>query len=169
MIRDPLTGQPFPGNLIPSSRFSPGMQALMGIFPLPNAPEGGSVYNFSSQPPRDVPRREDIIRVDWQIATATRLSARYIHNKDEDVQPLGTTTAAFNFPLTSSSVVRRNGPGDVFSATLTHSFSPTLVNEFTYGLGRGGVFIGPVELSEVSRDTLGVNTPLLFPGADPRE
>ena len=167
IIRDPLTGLPFPGNVIPSSRFAPGMQGLLSVFPSPNAPEGGSLYNFTSQPPRDIPRREDILRVDWQIASGTRLSARYIHNKDEDVQPLGTTTAAFNFPLAPSSVVRRNGPGDVFSATLTHTFSPNLVNEFTYGMGRGGVFIGPVNLDEVGRDSLGVNTPLLFPGADP--
>jgi outer membrane receptor protein involved in Fe transport len=167
VIRDPLTGQPFPGNVIPAGRFAPGMQALMGIYPLPNAPEGGALYNFTSQPPRDIPRREDVIRVDWQIAAGTRLSARYIHNKDEDVQPLGTTTAAFNFPLASSSIVRRNGPGDLASATLTHAFSPILVNEFTYGLGMGGVFIGPVDLGEVRRSALGVTTPLLFPDADP--
>jgi hypothetical protein len=167
VIRDPLTGQPFPGNVVPSSRFAPGMQNLLGVYPLPNAPEGGDLYNYSSQPPRDIPRREDILRVDWQIASGTRLSGRYIHNKDVDNQPLGTTTAAFNFPLAASSIVRRNGPGHVFSATLTHTFSPTLVNELTYGLGRGGVFIGPVDLDEVRRSTLGVDTPLLFPNADP--
>jgi hypothetical protein len=168
VIRDPLTGLPFPGNRIPASRFAPGMQALMRVFPSPNAPEGGALYNFSSQPPRDIPRREDILRVDWQIASGTRLSARYIHNKDEDVQPLGTTTAGFNFPMAASSIVRRNGPGDVFSATLTHSFTPSLVNELTYGMGRGGVFIGPVDLDDVSRSALGVSTPLLFPNADPQ-
>jgi hypothetical protein len=167
-IRDPLTGQPFPGNQIPSGRFAPGMQALMAIYPAPNAPEGGALYNYTSQLPRDIPRREDIVRVDWQIARATRLSARYIHNRDEDVQPNGTTTAAFNFPLAASSIVRKNGPGDVFSATLTHSFSATLINEFTYGAGRGGVYIGPVNLEEVTRAKLGVNTPLLYASADPQ-
>jgi hypothetical protein len=165
VIRDPLTGLPFPGNVIPSSRFAPGMQALMGVFPDPNAPEGGALYNYTSQLARDIPRREDIARVDWQLASGTRLSARYIHNKDEDRQPLGTTTAAFNFPL--APVVRKNGPGDVYSLTLTHTFSPTLINEFIYGGGRGGVFIGPIDVSDVTRATLGVNTPLLFPGADP--
>jgi hypothetical protein len=168
VIRDPLTGQPFPGNVIPAGRFAPGMQALMNIYPAPNAPEGGNLYNYTSQLPRDIPRREDIARIDWQAAKGTRLSARYIHNKDEDVQPLGTTTAAFNFPLAASSIVRKNGPGDVFSLTLTHSFSSTLINELTYGTGRGGVFIGPVELQEVGRAKLGVNTPLLFPNADPQ-
>lgn len=166
-IVDPLTGQPFPGNVIPSSRFFPGMPALLGLFPLPNAPEGGALYNYTSQLPRDIPRREDIARVDWQIATGTRLSARYIHNKDEDRQPLGTTTAAFNFPL--AGIVRRNGPGDTLSLTLTHTFSSSLINEFIYGAGRGGVYIGPIDLEDVTRRKLGVSTPLLFPGADPSD
>ena len=48
----------------------PGHAGLLGIFPLPNAPEGGALYNYTSQLPRDIPRREDISRVDWQIARA---------------------------------------------------------------------------------------------------
>ncbi|MFI5170235.1 MAG: carboxypeptidase regulatory-like domain-containing protein, partial [Vicinamibacterales bacterium] len=169
VIRDPLTGLPFPGNVIPTSRFAQGMEALMGVYPQPNAPEGGALYNYTSQLPRDIPRREDIARIDWQIASGTRLSARYIHNKDEDVQPLGTTTAAFNFRLAENDIVRKNGPGDTFSLTLTHSFSPSLINEFVYGAGRGGVYIGPVALSDVTRARYGVTTPLLFPGADPSD
>jgi hypothetical protein len=165
VVIDPLTGQPFPGNIIPASRFFPGAQALLSVFPLPNAPEGGALYNYTSQLPRDIPRREDIARVDWQIATGTRLSARYIHNKDEDRQPLGTTTAQFNVPL--AGIVRKNGPGDTLSLTLTHSFSPTLMNEFIYGAGRGGVYIGPINLDDVTRDRFGVTSPLLYPGADP--
>ena len=166
VVRDPLTGLPFPGNVIPQSRFAPGMQALLSVFPLPNAPEGGALYNYTSQLPRDIPRREDIARVDWQIVPSTRLSVRYIHNKDEDRQPLGTTTAAFNVPL--ADIVRKNGPGDVFSATITHTFSPTLVNELIYGAGRGGVFIGPVNVQDLTRAMLGVDSPLLFPNADPQ-
>lgn len=165
VIRDPAIGQPFPGNRVPRERFAPGMEALMGIYPQPNASEGGNQYNYRSQLPRDIPRREDIVRIDWQMARGTRLSGRYIHNRDEDIQPLGTTTAAFNFPLTD--VVRKNGPGDVFSVTLNHVISPTLVYEVVYGAGRGGVFIGPVDLNEVTRTRWNVTTPLLFPNADP--
>ncbi len=168
-IIDPRTRQPFPGNVIPPSRFFPGAQGLLGMFPLPNAPEGGALYNFTSQLPRDIPRREDIARVDWQVSSRTRLSARYVHNKDEDRQPLGTTTAAFNVPLAAAGIVRKNGPGETLSLTLTHTFSPTLVNEFIYGAGRGGVFIGPIELDDVTRSRLNVGTPLLFPGADPTD
>ena len=121
------------------------------MFPLPNAPEGGSLYNYTSQLPRDIPRREDIARVDWQISSRTRLSARYVHNKDEDRQPLGTTTAAFNVPLAASASSARTAPATTFSLTLTHTFSPSLINEFIYGAGRGGVFIGPIDLDDVTR------------------
>jgi hypothetical protein len=167
VIRDPSNGLPFPGNVIPSTGFATGMQALLSIYPSPNAPEGGNQYNYRSQLPRDIPRREDILRIDWQATANTRLSGRYVHNRDEDVQPLGTTTAAFNFPLTD--VVRKNGPGDVFSTTLSHVFGPSLVYEAVYGLGLGGVFIGPVDIAQVTRAQWGVTTPLLFPGADPTD
>ena len=36
IIRDPLTGQPFPGNVIPQNRFDPMGQALLLLAPLPN-------------------------------------------------------------------------------------------------------------------------------------
>jgi trimeric autotransporter adhesin len=35
-IRDPLTGLPFAGNVIPASRISPQAAALLGYYPLPN-------------------------------------------------------------------------------------------------------------------------------------
>jgi hypothetical protein len=36
VVRDPQTGQPFPGNIIPANRIDPNGQKLLGIFPLPN-------------------------------------------------------------------------------------------------------------------------------------
>ena len=37
IIRDPLTGQPFPGNIIPPNRLSPNGIALMKLYPLADA------------------------------------------------------------------------------------------------------------------------------------
>ena len=165
VIRDPGNGQPFAGNVIPGSRFAPGMQALMNIYPQPNAPEGGNLYNYTSQLPRDIPRREDILRVDWQIASNTRLTGSYIHNADEDVQPLGTTTAAFNFPLADvvrEERTRRSRLGD-----------PQPHIQFDAGqrvpLRRGaGRRLHRSRRSRVCHARpVNVTTPLLFPGADP--
>jgi hypothetical protein len=161
-IIDPLTGLQFPGNRIPANRlYAPG-QAVLGLFPLPNS-TASATYNYTSQVPSQYPRREDIARVDWQISPNTRLSGRWVHNFDDQQFAYGTTTASWNFPLTVTD--RKNGPGTTLSFTLSHIFSPTLVNEFIYGAGRGGVDIAPSD-DKATRSVTGINTPLLFPDAN---
>lgn len=153
----------FPNNVIPAGRFYGPGQAILRLFPEPNTLAGGDVYNYSSQVPSSYPRRETILRVDWQIAASTRLSGRWVHNYDEQQFAYGTTTASWNWPLTVTD--RRNGPGNVLSFTLTHSFSPTLINEFVYGAGRGGVTIAPSD-DRATRAVTGINTPLIYPDAN---
>jgi hypothetical protein len=161
-IVDPRTGQPFPGNVIPADRiYAPG-RAVLDLLPAPNTTAGGNVYNFTSQEPSKYPRREDILRMDWQVGDNTRLSGRWVHNYDAQQFAYGTTTASWNFPLTVTE--RRNGPGTTLSFTLSHLFGPTLSNEFVYGAGRGGVTIAPVG-TPATRAASGISTPLLFPDA----
>ncbi|HLJ16235.1 MAG TPA: TonB-dependent receptor [Bryobacteraceae bacterium] len=45
-VKDPLTGQPFPNNIIPPSRFDPVGAKLAALYPPPNLP--GTVNNFSA-------------------------------------------------------------------------------------------------------------------------
>src|SRR5262249_13175691 len=50
-IKDPLTGLPLPGNLVPANRLDKNGQALLNIFPSPNALDrvvtrGNYNYNF---------------------------------------------------------------------------------------------------------------------------
>ena len=47
VIRDPLTGLPFPGNVIPQSRISPVGQTLMNYFPTPTTEADSGTSNFS--------------------------------------------------------------------------------------------------------------------------
>ncbi|HYE74845.1 MAG TPA: carboxypeptidase regulatory-like domain-containing protein [Blastocatellia bacterium] len=153
----------FPNNIIPLNRqYAPG-QKILNLFPTPNAPQGGNVYNYSSQVPSSYPRRENIIRIDWQISDATRLSGRWVYNYDNQQFAYGTTTASWNWPLTVTN--RRNGPGNIFSFSLLHNFSPTLINEFVFGPGRGGVTIAPSD-DRATRAITGINTPLLYPNAN---
>jgi hypothetical protein len=44
-VLDPLTGAPFPGNVIPPSRISPQARALLDLYPLPNFPASAR-YNY---------------------------------------------------------------------------------------------------------------------------
>ncbi len=163
VVIDPITGQPFPGNIIPAGRiYAPG-RSILNLFPTPNTAAGGNLYNFTSQEPSNYPRREDIARVDWQITPRTRLSGRFVYNKDDQQFAYGTTTASWNWPLTVTD--RKNGPGKTLSFTLTHVFSPSLTNEFVYGAGRGGVLIAPSD-DRATRAATSINTPLLFPDAN---
>jgi hypothetical protein len=162
-ITDPTTGQPFPGNIIPSSRiYAPG-QAILNFLPTSNTTAGGNAYNYTSQVPSAYPRNETILRGDWLINDSMRLSVRWVYNHDDQQFAYGTTTASWNWPLTITD--RRNGPGSVPSISLTKNFGPTWVNEFVFGIGRGGVTIAP-EGDAATRATSGIDTPMLYPAAN---
>src|SRR5260221_4770521 len=111
VIKDPTPGLPFPGNIIPpGSIYGPG-QAIINFLPQPNTTAGGNVYNYTSQVPSSYPRQETIVRGDWQINSNTRLSLSWINNQDDQQFAYGTTTASWNWPLTTTD--RKNGPGNI--------------------------------------------------------
>jgi hypothetical protein len=149
-------------NVIPQNRFFNNGQAILNLYPSPNV-TGRNDFNFTSQVSSRYPRREDILRMDYQINENTRLSGRFIRNEDEQQFAYGTTSASWNWPL--SFAARRNGPGYTFGFTLTNTFSSTLVNEFSYAPSRGAVTISVVD-DKFTRVANGIATPLLFPDAN---
>jgi hypothetical protein len=162
-IIDPTTGVAFPNNAIPTNRiYAPG-QAILNFLPPSNTTVGGNAYNYTSQLASSYPRSETILRGDWVINDSTRMSVRWAYNHDDQKFAYGTTTATWNWPLTITD--RRNGPGSVPSISLTKNFGPTWVNEFVFGVGRGGVSISP-EGDAASRAVTGINTPMLYPAAN---
>jgi hypothetical protein len=97
VIRDPLTQAPLPGNKVPANRiYAPG-QALASFLPLPNTT--GTGYNYTSQVSNQIPRREDLLRVDYNVTDKLRVFGHYIKN----VQPVTSVYGAFvlgeNLPL----------------------------------------------------------------------
>ncbi len=162
-IIDPTTGQAFPGNVIPASRiYAPG-KSILSFIPASNTTLGGNVYNYTSQVPSSYPRSENILRGDWQINSTSRLSVRWVYNRDDQQFAYGTTTASWNWPLTITD--RKNGPGSIPTLSLSTNFTPTLINEFIFGAGRGGVTIAPSD-NKATRTVTGINTPLLYPDAN---
>jgi hypothetical protein len=104
-IRDYTTGLPCDENdqsgcfadggvlgRIPQDRlYQPGINAL-NIYPTPNF-EGGSGINYRSQAPNNQPRREELLRIDFQPTDRWRVTGRYMRNKDLQDLPYGTTWA----------------------------------------------------------------------------
>jgi hypothetical protein len=133
-ITDPLTGQQFPGNIIPASRVNKLGQSMLNFFPLPNYvdPDPRNLYTRNH---RDVysgntPRRNDILRLDWNISSNLRFYYRWGMDIDDTFIPWGQRIGNTNF-LISPVFIDRSGKGHL--ANLTKSFSPTLVNEFSFG------------------------------------
>lgn len=171
-IKDPLSPNPctatnqtgcFPGNLIPLNRIYAGGQGLLKLLPAPNF-DGGPQFNNSTANSSTYPRREDIVRIDYNISGNTRLAARFINNFDEQRAPYGIGFGATtNFPLTEWIFPH---PGSNASLTLTHTFNPTLVNEFIFGPSRNLLQIYAAD-DKALRSGSGVNVPELFPAANP--
>ena len=69
-VNDTTTGRPFPGNLVPASRFDPNGRALLNIFPQPNFFDrsiSAGRYNYVFQAETETPLRLETIKVDYNF------------------------------------------------------------------------------------------------------
>lgn len=161
IIRDPQTGQPFPGNRIPRERILSIGQRILNIYPTPNITDPN--FNFTSQIPSSYPRRDEVIRVDYAINSRNNLFVRVINDNDVQVLPYGTFASGLNFPKTPMIFGQ---PGHSGIITWTAIISPTLTNEFIFGPSRNRLTIDPQD-DGLSRQKLNLaDLQLLFPNAD---
>ena len=159
-IKDPLTGQPFPNNMIPSSRFYAPGQALLNLYPLPNAP-GQTGFNYTSQLSSRLPRREDLLRIDYNASQNVRIFGHWIQNSFPQSLPYGSFVLGPTVPVTTITDTR---PGKSFAAGVTWVISPSMTNEANWGYTKNTIDI--VEVGNVlRRSTSGVTLPLLYPSA----
>jgi Carboxypeptidase regulatory-like domain/TonB dependent receptor len=129
MIKDPLTGDPFPGNIIPANRLNAlSLKVNDGYLPAPN--RGGpdalaNNYAFTFPFPIDYSLRKDFTqRIDHQLTSKNHLMGRLVEDWGLYVLPM-------NYPVFTWTRVRFNIHMVVED---THIFSPTLVNSFRLGL-----------------------------------
>src|SRR6185436_5775283 len=82
---DPLTGLPFPGNVIPAARFDPAAKAIQDKYvPLSNLPN--NFFEVSAQDP--IRTNEATLKVDHQLSTAQSLAVSYFTQRGVDTQPM---------------------------------------------------------------------------------
>lgn len=89
-IRDPLTGQPFPGNIIPESRFSRFARVLTPTIPAPNT-VGANNYTVIKNFVDDA--NTATIRTDQTLNDSHSLFQRFMYYKGSQLQP-GTFNAS---------------------------------------------------------------------------
>ena len=81
-VRDPVTGQPFAGNVIPASRIDALGLKLVNLYPQPNLPGrvvagGRTVENFGVSRPQTEDTHKFDIRNDYYLSQNDRLFVRY--------------------------------------------------------------------------------------------
>ena len=151
------TGVAFPGNKIPANKISPNGLALLKLFPTPNDTTG-TRYIASPVTSRDV--RQELLRVDWQINEKSTLFGRYLRDKFDSDNPLGSSFDNQNLPIAPDNHVRN---GKTVMLNYTQIISPTLVNEAIVVWQRNDQAISYQDPSVINRDTYGVNFTEIFP------
>lgn len=164
-VIDPTTGMQFPGNIVPSNRFSSAGQALLNYFPKPNAAGPSYTYNEVLQSTTSSPYRFEVLRLDFNITPKDLVYVRGNHNRN-------TTSSAQNgfgdsgwphFQLTS------NSPADGLVSSWIHTFNTTLVNEATVGVSHFKQFqqVSAAAIAANDRQTVGVDIPQFYPANNP--
>jgi Carboxypeptidase regulatory-like domain/TonB-dependent Receptor Plug Domain len=132
--KDPSTGNPFPGNVVP---IDPVGQALLSLIPSANTTHNGfpAVLQTVSLPET---WREELIRVDHNITDNYRLTFRYIHDswQTQTQNPLWGNGTSFE-DINTEFV----GPGTSFVARLNANITPTLLNEFVASYTADHIFL----------------------------
>lgn len=121
-IIDPLTGQAFPGNIIPTNRISPISQRILSRIPLPNA-TGANNYIFAGSNPTD--NRQINVRIDQKITDTDQIFGRYSQTKSEDLN------RSINLNGQQTDIATKG-------LVLSHSrvISSNAVNDFRFGFQR---------------------------------
>jgi hypothetical protein len=170
-IKDPTTGSPFPGNVIPANRlYSPGM-AILNFFPTPNVANSCNVapgtaacikgYDYTSQISDQYPRREDLVRVDYNLSSRARVFGHYLQNSNTYTSYYGGWLAGSNIPIAPMTWAN---PGYSWGVGSTYVFGPTMTNEFNMGASHNSYLID-ASTNAFTRATTGVNLPVLYPSA----
>ncbi|HET6956480.1 MAG TPA: carboxypeptidase regulatory-like domain-containing protein [Vicinamibacterales bacterium] len=124
-VRDPVTGQPFANNTIPTSRIDPYSAAIMGLVPLPNQPGANNFFRNA-----DLIDNADrlLTRMDWKPGNTDSIFGRYIFsNRTRQIPGAfggvvdGTGTSAFgNQTIKTNAIV--GGWTRVISAAMVNEF-----------------------------------------------
>src|SRR6202022_1692166 len=108
-----ISGPGITNNKIDPTKLPAGQQAafaqvqkILNLFPLPNVGGfgNGQQYNFSESLSGNAPRREDILRIDYQLTAANRLFGRWIHNTENDSSPFVGFPGPFGIFACASSI-----------------------------------------------------------------
>lgn len=153
-IRDPLNGQPFPGNLIPSSRINPVAQKILPFFPDPNSgpADRRAAANYRDNRSTTINSDQFEFRGDQNIGNRHRVFGSFMYKKIP-------SSAPNNLTLPSDTVDEKYWQT---AGSWSYTITPSLLNELRAGFVRsdasrvfnfdGRAFTNSLNLKDIQRD-----------------
>ena len=141
-IRDPLTGQPFPGNIIPPNRISPSATQLLNDFvPLPNSPGNRYIVSPTVSDVRD----QFGVRVDYHLGARQTILGRYMRSDTDRLTPRIVAP------------VDQRALATLQDALVSHNFviSSNVINQARFSVNR--ISANPAVTSGLSPRSYGIN------------
>jgi len=136
-LYDPLTGQPFPGNIIPPSRWDPASANILRDFiPTPNVAGsrnaiGQQLNNYLINPNQERQDNQFDVKIDHALSASNRFFVRYSLQKTHRLLPATIPVVG------DAGVTFGSGDGDIkahsFAFNDTHTFNPSWLNEVRVG------------------------------------
>ncbi len=149
VIYDPLIGQPFPNNIIPSARLHPGAQNVIKQYlPLPDFQQLDPLdFTVSRAIPSIIGARQYFGRIDHNFSGRDRVFGRFALDR--------SNWDAFQ--------INPNFPEDRISEAYNvatqwiHTFSPNVLHELRFGINNwGDNYINPRSNTDFDVDSLGI-------------
>ena len=126
VVRNPFTGQPFPGNTIPAAMLSPVAVKLLEYYPAAN--RTGTASNLQAPSNNTDHVNQVLTRVDQNIGNKIRLNVRYNWH---DSLAGNVFNAAIPITAVTQPRVNKN-----WLVSYTHTLRPNLHNDFRTGYHR---------------------------------
>jgi hypothetical protein len=144
---------------IPSDRLYQPSLAVLSLYPLPNA-TGNKGFNYRSQEPPEQPRREELLRLDYQASGSWRFAGRFMQNSDSRMLPYGVSWAVgSNVPTLRG---RQEMPGRNIMVSALGILDGTTSLEVTVGSAHNSLDIYTTNI-ELTRTAAGMSRlPMLF-------
>jgi hypothetical protein len=149
-----------PGRIPQDRLWHPGLNAL-NIYPPPNT-TGSSGINYRSQTPSDMPRREEMLRLDFQATDRWRFMGRYMQNAETQYLPYGSALLPSNLNTLQAVL---DIPGRNWMLSATGILSTTTSIEISVGSAHNEIESSS-EDPTLRRSAAGLTAlPLLYPEA----
>ena len=132
-IIDPETGQPFMGNVIPTSRISVAAKNLLNLYPLPNVSAVPRTLNFTASPTQSTRQNQLIVRIDQSLSSKSTIFGRYVYDNLIDTAPFQFGNVPAQIPGYSQDQKNKN---QNLALGFTRVVSSTDINDFRFGFSR---------------------------------